>query len=55
MKILYFYINKDNFYRRSQKNEEKTEKVKGLFDSKPKRGLFGNKKVIAIKINKPNL
>lgn len=28
-----------------EEDEEKSEKVKGLFDSKPKRGLFGSKKV----------
>ena len=30
-------------------DEEKTEKIRGLFDSKPKKGLFGNKKPKLIK------
>lgn len=33
-------------------DEEKSEKVRGLFDNKPKRGLFGNKKVKPIKKKK---
>ena len=33
-------------------DEEKSEKVRGLFDSKPKRGLFGNKKAKPVKKKK---
>ena len=35
-----------------EEDEEKSEKVRGLFDSKPKRGLFGNKKTKPVKKKK---
>ncbi len=35
-----------------EEDEEKSEKVRGLFDSKPKRGLFGNKKSKPVKKKK---
>lgn len=35
-----------------EEDEEKSEKIRGLFDSKPKRSLFGNKKVKPIKKKK---